>query len=305
MENTSCNLNGIIVVNKEKDWTSFDVVAKLRGILREKKIGHGGTLDPMATGVLPVFVGKAARACDILPDKTKGYKAKFRLGITTDTLDITGKILTEQKSCKTFEEVRAAAENFVGEIMQVPPMYSAVKIGGKKLCNLAREGIVIEREPRPVTVYSLEITEFDEKTQSGEMTVSCKKGTYIRSVIDDMGALLGCGAVMTELERTCSSGFEIKDSFTVSRIEEIYKSGGIDSIMLDTKKAFDKAYDGRALLDRRLTGLYKNGVKLSLNQPGMEISGKSGTLVVCGCDGEFLGLCEIKDGVLKSIKNFY
>lgn len=298
-------MNGIVVVYKEKDWTSFDVVAKLRGIFHEKKIGHGGTLDPMATGVLPVFVGKAARACDMLPCEEKAYKAGFKLGATTDTLDVTGKVLTENKACCKVEEVIKTAQGFVGDIMQVPPMYSAIKIGGKKLYNLAREGIVVEREPRPVTVYEISVLSFDEKTQSGEMFVRCKKGTYIRSIIDDMGQKLGCGAVMTSLERTASAGFELSQALTVSQIEEIFRNGEIDRVLMNVSKAFDKAYEGRVFLDERLTHLYKNGVKLSLGQAGMRLENEGGVMLCYGADGEFLGLCEETDGSLKQVKNFY
>lgn len=302
-------LNGIIVVNKEKDWTSFDVVAKLRGIFREKRIGHGGTLDPMATGVLPVFVGKAARACDILPNETKAYTAGFQLGVTTDTLDVTGRVLKTRTPEASFEQVKEAAESFTGEIMQIPPMYSAVKINGKKLCNLAREGVVVERPARPVTVYSVEVTEFDEKTASGIMKVSCKKGTYIRSIIDDMGERLGCGAVMTSLIRTSSAGFDIKNSYTVSQIEELFKNGGIDKALTDVSKAFDSVYKSEVRLDERLTSLYKNGVKLSLFQKGMTLNskGEDEIMLAYGSDGEFLGLCTADriSGQLKSLKNFY
>ena len=301
-------MNGIIVIDKQKDWTSFDVVAKLRGIFHEKRIGHGGTLDPMATGVLPVFVGKAARACDILPDETKAYEAEFRLGVTTDTLDITGKILSERTADKTMREVELAAEKFVGDIMQIPPMYSAVKVGGKKLCNLAREGVTIERPPRPVTVYEIVITAFDEKTQSGSMSVRCRKGTYIRSVIDDMGKELGCGAVMTELRRTYSAGFDIKNSYTIAQVEEMFKNGQTDGILMSVDKAFEGVYNKIASLDKRLTPLYKNGVKLSVGQTGLSLSdgiSDNEKILVYGFDEEFLGLAQITDETLKSIKNFY
>ncbi len=298
-------MDGIIVIYKEKDWTSFDVVAKLRGIFHEKRIGHGGTLDPMAEGVLPVFVGKSARACDMLPCEEKEYIAGFELGVTTDTLDITGKVIEKKQAfCKKSEVVDACGK-FVGDIMQIPPMYSAIKINGKKLYDLAREGKTVEREPRPVTVYEIEILDFDEMTQTGKMRVFCKKGTYIRSIIDDLGKELGCGAVMTSLERTASAGFTREQALTVSQVEEIFNKGDIDNVLMNVEKAFDKAYDGRVFLSERLTHLYKNGVKLSLGQDGLDVKGKSETMLAYGNDGEFLGLCCESDGVIKQVKNFY
>lgn len=297
-------MNGIVVIYKEKDWTSFDVVAKLRGIFHEKRIGHGGTLDPMAEGVLPVFVGKAARACDILPDDTKAYVAEFQLGITTDTLDITGKILTQKMSNCKKEEVKKALEGFVGEIMQIPPMFSAIKLGGKKLYDLAREGKTVERQPRKVCITGIELVEFDEKAQRGKISVSCKKGTYIRSIIDDLGQKLGCGGVMTALERTASAGFLKSQALTLSQVEERFQTEG-ESLLMSVEKAFDGVYRGRVLLDERLTGLYKNGVKLSVGQDGMTLKNKSETMLAYGFDGEFMGLCRETDGVIRQVKNFY
>lgn len=298
-------MNGIVVINKEKDWTSFDVVAKLRGIFHEKRIGHGGTLDPMATGVLPVFVGKSARACDILPDDKKEYKAGFRLGKTTDTLDVTGKVLTEKESLCTKNQLETTAMEFVGDIKQIPPMYSAIKINGKKLCNLAREGIVVERPAREVTITQIDILSFDEQTQTGEMYVKCKKGTYIRSLIDDIGQALGVGAVMTSLERTYSAGFDISQSFSLSQIEEIAKNGDVESILMNVEKAFDKTYTAKISLNERLTHLYKNGVKLTISQDGIQYTKGDGEILVYGFDGDFLGLGRDEDGTLKSVKNFY
>lgn len=297
-------MNGIVVIYKEKDWTSFDVVAKLRGIFHEKRIGHGGTLDPMAEGVLPVFVGKSARACDMLPDETKAYVAGFKLGITTDTLDVTGKILSEKQAFCTKEQVKNALSYFVGDIMQIPPMYSAIKIGGKKLYDLAREGKTVERQPRKVTVMAIELLEFDENTQEGKISVSCKKGTYIRSIIDDLGEKLGCGGVMTTLERTASAGFTKEQAMTISQVEEAFAKNG-EKILMSVEKAFDGVYDGRVLLSERLTELYKNGVKLTAGQEGMTVKGKSETKLCYGFDGEFLGLCCETDGVIRQVKNFY
>lgn len=298
-------MDGIIVIYKEKDWTSFDVVAKLRGIFHEKRIGHGGTLDPMAEGVLPVFVGKSARACDMLPCEEKEYVAGFELGMTSDTLDITGKVSKKKQTSFTKNEICDACGKFVGDILQIPPMYSAIKINGKKLYDLAREGKTVEREPRPVTVYEIEVLDFCEKTQTGKMRVKCKKGTYIRSIIDDLGKELSCGAVMTSLERTASAGFFKADALRISQVEEIFNRGEIENVLMNVEKAFDKAYEGRVFLSERLTHLYKNGVKLSVGQEGLVVKNQSETMLAYGSEGEFLGLCCECDGVIKQVKNFY
>ena len=193
-------MNGILCINKPQGFTSFDVAAKLRGMLKTKKIGHAGTLDPMATGVLPVFVGNATKACDIMPDSSKAYRASFRLGEQSDTQDSTGTILkTAEVNC-TAADIEALLPKFRGEIMQIPPMYSAVSVNGKRLYELARQGIEVERESRNVTIYSLELLNFDEETQSGTLKVACSKGTYIRTLCEDIGNYLGTGGTLgTEL----------------------------------------------------------------------------------------------------------
>ena len=297
------NLAGILPVNKPQGWTSFDVVAKLRGVLRIKRLGHAGTLDPMATGVLPVFVGKATKACDILPDTKKAYKAGFKLGITTDTLDITGEVLTEKTANVTREQLESAKAQFVGEITQLPPMYSAVKVDGKRLYQLAREGKTVERTPRKCTVHSIEILSFDEKTQQGEMAVSCEKGTYIRTIIDDIGQALGTGAVMTDLVRTYSGGFDISECLTIEQIADKVSQGELAQLIMPTEKAFAVYSDIR--LDERTTGLYKNGVKLYERQVTAADKTPGKTFRVFGADGAFLGLAAFEEGLLRSVKNFY
>ena len=297
------SISGILPVNKPQGWTSFDVVAKLRGVLKIKRLGHAGTLDPMAQGVLPVFVGKATKACDILPDTRKEYTAGFRLGITTDTLDITGEVLRTQQSDITFEQLESASEHFVGEITQLPPMYSAVKVDGKRLYQLAREGKTVERTPRKCVVHSIEILGFDRSTQQGEMKISCEKGTYVRTVIDDIGRELGSGAVMTSLVRTYSGGFDIKDCLTVEQIEESCSQGRLAQIVMPTQKAFEMYSDVR--LNERLTALYKNGVKLYEKQVGKTSKDSSGLYRVFGFDGGFLGLGRFEDGLFRSFKNFF
>ena len=227
---------GIIVVNKEKDFTSFDVVAKLRGILKQKKIGHTGTLDPMATGVLPVCLGSATKLCDMLTDKRKEYIAEFVLGKSTDTQDIWGQVLSEQEVSCTGDEVRDCLKQFEGDLMQVPPMYSAVWADGRRLYELARMGIEVERKARPVTIYEIEVL----KIQLPYVTirVQCSKGTYIRTLIDDIGKKLRCGATLTSLNRTMSGQFRLEESFTLKEIEEKRDQGKLDEVLIPVDRLF-------------------------------------------------------------------
>ena len=232
--------NGIVNVYKEKGFTSFDVVAKLRGILGEKKIGHTGTLDPDATGVLPVCVGNATKVCGLLTDKDKVYRAVLHLGITTDTQDATGTILkdcTAQAKLLSEAEVRTAIESFVGTYAQIPPMYSALKVNGKKLCDLARAGIEVEREARNVTIFSIEI-------QKGElpfvtMQVHCSKGTYIRTLCSDIGERLCVGGSMDSLVRTRVSVFSIEEAYTLQEIEEYRNRDALDDIFMPVDSVFE------------------------------------------------------------------
>ncbi len=220
-------MDGIINVYKEKGFTSFDVVAKLRRILGQKKIGHTGTLDPDATGVLPVCLGKGTKLVEYLTDKDKEYRAVVKLGITTDTLDISGKITRESEVCASEADIIQAASQFVGDILQIPPMYSAIKVGGKKLYELARKDNTIERAPRPVTIHSLNVTDIDMSNNTFTMDVCVSKGTYIRSLADDIGKELGCGACLLELERTRSGTFLKEGAFTLSKIETIVSENGL------------------------------------------------------------------------------
>ena len=215
-------VNGIINVYKEKGYTSFDVVAKMRGIFGQKKIGHTGTLDPDAQGVLPVCLGKATKVCDLLTDKDKVYKATMLLGIQTDTLDISGKVCNKAMVNVTEQQVRDVISTFVGTIEQVPPMYSALKVNGKKLYELAREGKTIERKARKVSIYDIPIDEIH--LPEVVMIVSCSKGTYIRSLCDDIGTKLGCYGCMKELLRTKVACFDIEDAYKISEIEKLKES---------------------------------------------------------------------------------
>jgi tRNA pseudouridine55 synthase len=234
-------MNGIINVYKERGFTSFDVVAKLRGILHEKKIGHTGTLDPEATGVLPVCVGNATKVCELLTDKDKVYEALLHLGIATDTQDATGTVLEENKDAAmalSVDEVRKTIESFVGGYDQIPPMYSALKVGGKKLCDLARAGVEVERKPRPVTIYSIVIEEI--RLPLVKMRVHCSKGTYIRTLCDDIGKKLGVGGCMDELLRTRVSVFTKEDAHTLGEIEEYRDRGRLDEILIPVDSVFEK-----------------------------------------------------------------
>ena len=230
-------IHGIINVYKEKGFTSHDVVAKLRGIVGQKKIGHTGTLDPDATGVLPVCLGKATKLCDLLTDKNKTYEAVLLLGKTTDTQDITGEVLEEKSTeALTEEKVREAIEGFIGDYEQIPPMYSALKVNGKKLYELAREGKVIERKARPVKILDIQILEID--LPKFRMEVSCSKGTYIRTLCHDIGEKLGCGGCMESLIRTRVSTFRIEDAKTLDEIETLKQEGKLAELLVPIDAMF-------------------------------------------------------------------
>lgn len=302
MAGVNNELCGIICVNKPQGFTSFDVIAKMRGILKMKRLGHAGTLDPMATGVLPVFAGRATKACDILPDHDKTYEAGFRLGITTDTQDVTGTVTKERPANVTSEQIKNTLESFRGEIMQVPPMYSAVSVGGKRLYDLARKGIEVEREARPITVYCLEITEFDESEQSGTLKISCSKGTYIRTLINDIGEALGCGGIMTSLVRTAACGFTLADCVTLEQLQAIANGDGdFSSLTRPIESVFEGLPSVR--LSPAQERMYRNGVKLSLEK--IKISGEGSPIKVYGESG-FIGtaLPDKENGILRVHKNF-
>lgn len=228
--------NGILNVYKEQGYTSHDVVAKLRGILKQKKIGHTGTLDPAAEGVLPVCLGKATKVCELLTDKDKTYQAVLHLGVVTDTQDMTGEILEQKDAAVSEAEVREAILGFVGEYAQVPPMYSALKVNGKKLCDLAREGKNVERKARKIKI--LEITIDQIALPFVTMTVTCSKGTYIRTLCHDIGEKLGCGGCMESLLRTRVSSFTLKDSLKLPEIEKLQESGKIEQILMPVDAVF-------------------------------------------------------------------
>lgn len=230
--------HGIINVYKEAGFTSHDVVAKLRGICKQKKIGHTGTLDPDAVGVLPVCLGSATRLCDMLTDRQKEYVAKLRLGMVTDTQDISGKVLEQKEVNVSDEEFEGALMSFLGETMQVPPMYSALKVNGKKLYELARQGREVERTPRPVTIYEIEIVRKDSPEYI--IRVRCSKGTYIRTLCHDIGQKLGCGGVMTGLTRTQVGEFKLENAFTLLQLQQYADEERLSEIIFPIEGVFEK-----------------------------------------------------------------
>lgn len=232
-------IHGVVNINKEKGYTSHDVVAKLRGIVGQKKIGHTGTLDPDATGVLPVCLGKATKLCDMLTDKDKTYETVMLLGKTTDTQDISGTVLSEASISDIDETmVTKCIGEFVGDYLQMPPMYSALKVNGKKLYELARQGIEVERKKRPVVIHEIHILEID--LPRVRMEISCSKGTYIRTLCHDIGQKLGCGACMEELTRTKVGRFELADSFNLQQVEEMKESGRLEEIIVPIDAMFSE-----------------------------------------------------------------
>ena len=284
-------MNGIVIVDKPQDWTSQDVTARLRRVFNTRRIGHGGTLDPMATGVLPVFVGRATRGVEFFEHAEKTYETVLRLGLTTDTEDITGTVLTEQDVNVTAEQAERALEAFRGEIFQIPPMYSALKVGGQKLCDLARKGKEVERKPRPITIHELTLLEQGENTL--RLRVRCSKGTYIRTLCKDIGEALGCGGCMAELRRVTAGEYTIEEAVPLQEL-------------LDAQEP-EKYLRG-------VDTLFRNHpeVKLTPNQETRCRNGNSfsrnladGTYRAYSQSGEFLMLAKVEKGVMSTIKSFF
>ena len=257
-------MNGVIVVNKPEGFTSFDVVAVMRKICKERKIGHCGTLDPNATGVLPVLLGRGAKAQDILPNHDKSYVAEFVLGKVTDTLDIWGQVQKEEKTSVKKEELLSVLPEFTGEIEQVPPMYSAVQVNGQRLYDLARKGIQVERKARKITVYSLELLDFDMESQRGRIRVSCSKGTYIRTLIDDIAKRFCVGGCMTSLVRDSACGFSLENAFTLDQLKEMSEKGEIEKALLSVESLFVR-YEEIALSENQAKR-FANGGALDVNR---------------------------------------
>ncbi len=285
--------SGILVIDKPAGWTSMDVCAKLRGVFHEKRVGHGGTLDPMATGVLPVFIGRATRAVEFADKSEKEYIAGLKLGVVTNTQDASGEVLEERPASVTREQLEAALERFRGDILQVPPMYSAIKINGKKLYELARRGREVERKPRPVTVRSLTV-ERQDGPAGFTLRVRCSKGTYIRTLCHDIGQALGCGGCMSSLRRTMAAGFPLEQAVTLDRVQA---AADPSALLLPV----DTYFSGRPALtlppgeERKL----RNGAALA--EPGLA----AGEYRVYGRSGEFLALCRAGNGTLTTIKSFF
>lgn len=293
-------MTGIICVNKEKDITSFGVVAKLRGITGEKKAGHTGTLDPMATGVLPVMFGGATRFLNFLPDSDKGYRATFKLGMTTDTLDITGEVTSQSEVVVSVDDVKNAMCDFVGVIDQIPPMFSAKSVDGVRLYDLAREGKIVEREACKVEIKSLDLVSFDDNEHIYQIDVLCSKGTYIRSLIDDIGKKLGCGAVMTELCRTKAMGFDLSDCVTLAELQERKDSGkGFDDVLIDIERMFD-CYKKVRVSPAQSTRFF-NGGALDINRVQKNIMPDE-ICAVYSDKNEFLGLGQRQGEELKVLR---
>ena len=284
--------NGILIIDKPADWTSMDVCAKLRGILKERRIGHGGTLDPMATGVLPVFVGQATRAVEFAENGEKEYVAGLRLGLTTDTQDVTGQVLQSRPVSVDRRELEAVLSRFTGPLEQIPPMYSAVKIGGQKLYELARKGREVERKPRPITIFSLEVLEQTSPTDY-MLRVCCSKGTYVRTLCHDIGEALGCGGCMSSLRRTMAAGFTLDQAVTLEQAQE---QGG--ALLLPTDSLFSHC-PIFWLKSERAEKRVRNGNPLSVS------SLADGTYRVYSQQGEFLCLSRCTAGTLTSLKNFF
>lgn len=291
---------GILCIDKPEGFTSFDVVAKLRGIARERRVGHAGTLDPMATGVLPLFFGRATKACDILPRQDKRYLASFKLGVTTDTQDITGTVLSEQTPDADEARVRAAAAGLVGDIMQTPPMYSAVRVNGQRLYELARRGVEVERAARPVTVYSIDFTACDVQANTFTIDVHCSKGTYIRTLVADIGAALGCGAVMTALRRTMAAGFTLAECVTIEQAQQAAQDGAFGTLLRPVETAFCALPS--AALNEKQTKMFLNGVRLDIGRVACKRTGD--TYAVYAHDRRFLGVARERDGLLCMQKLF-
>ena len=293
--------SGILIMDKPQGFTSFDVIGKLRGILKMKKLGHTGTLDPMATGVLPVLIGTAARACDLLPDEMKEYRAGFRLGTVTDTQDSTGTVLQTNPVTACGEDLLRVLPDFTGWLDQIPPMYSAVQINGRRLYELARAGKEIERPARRVFVERMTLEEFDGQTGSGVLSVRCGKGTYVRTLIHDIGQRLSCGACMTALTRTAACGFALSEAHSFDEVQRAADSDCLFSLIVPTDRLFSGLPELR--LNAAQSRMYANGVKLTLSR--LRLPDAAERLRVYADSGRFFGLAELDrdQGVLRVLKN--
>lgn len=284
-------MNGIVIIDKPAGWTSQDVTARLRRVFGTRRIGHGGTLDPMATGVLPVFVGRATRGVEFFEHAEKTYETELLLGVATDTEDTTGTVLFRREVSVTPEQLTAVLERFRGEIMQIPPMYSALKVNGQKLCDLARKGRQVERQPRPVTIH--ELTLLSREGDTLRLRVRCSKGTYIRTLCADIGEALGCGGCMQALRRTQAGEYTIAEAVPLQRLLE---SPEPETYLRDVDTMF-RGYPGVKLTANQEKRC-RNGNAFSVSLPG-------GTYRAYSQTGEFLMLAKVEDGVMSTIKSFF
>ncbi len=291
--------SGILIVDKPEGWTSMDVCAKLRGMFHEKRVGHGGTLDPMATGVLPVFLGRATRAVEFAADSDKEYIVGLKLGVVTNTQDTTGEVLEERPVDVTRDQLWNALARFTGDIQQIPPMYSAIKINGKKLYELARKGREVERKPRPVTIHTLKV--LDEAPPEGAdylLRVVCSKGTYVRTLCHDIGQALGCGGCMASLRRVKAAGFTLKDAVTLETVQEAVDRGEGDSLLLPVDAYF---------ADVPMLVLKTAGAEKKIRNGGL-LNARDlpdGAYRVYGMDKTFLALGRVAGGTLTTVKSFF
>ncbi len=284
-------MNGIVIVDKPAGWTSQDVVSKLRGVFKTRRIGHGGTLDPMATGVLPIFVGRATRGVEFFEHAEKTYEAVLQLGVTTDTEDTTGTVLETRAVSVTKDQFLAVLEQFRGEIEQIPPMYSALKVHGQKLYDLARQGKTVERKSRRITIFELTCLSFDKDT--AKLLVHCSKGTYIRTLCKDLGEALGCGGCMASLRRVRAGAYTIDDAVTMAELTDAQHPerylAPVDSLFSEYEKT---------VLTPRQELRCRNGNSFSVSLP-------DGRYRVYSENGEFLMLAQVSDGVMSTIKSFF
>ena len=284
-------MNGIVIIDKPQEWTSQDVTARLRRVFNTRRIGHGGTLDPMATGVLPVFVGRATRGVEFFEHAEKTYETVLRLGMTTDTEDITGTVLTQQDAFVTRDQLEAVLERFRGEILQVPPMYSALKINGQKLVDLARKGKEVERQPRPITIH--ELTLLGMEADGIRLRVRCSKGTYIRTLCKDIGEALGCGGCMASLRRVQAGEYTIAEAVPLMELLEMEHPEQV----LRTVDTMFRNYTAVTLTE--------NQEKRCRNGNSFSIQLAEGTYRAYSAKGEFLMLAKVEDGVMSTIKSFF
>ena len=284
-------MNGIVIVDKPQDWTSQDVTARLRRVFNTRRIGHGGTLDPMATGVLPVFVGRGTRGVEFFEHAEKTYETVLRLGLLTDTEDVWGETLEERTVSFTQEQPETVLESFRGEILQVPPMYSALKVNGQKLCDLARKGKEVERKPRPITIHELTLLEVTEHTL--RLRVRCSKGTYIRTLCKDIGEALGCGGCMQELRRVTAGEYTIEEAVP---LQTLLETENPESYLRGVDTMFHNYPEVK---------LTANQEKRCRNGNAFSVNLAEGTYRAYSRDGEFLMLAKVEDGVMSTIKSFF